>query len=105
MKKERTILSEDISFQGKLYLKDSLTINGHFKGYIQTPGELFVGPAGKVEADIDAGEVCIEGQVQGNVFASNNIQIRKNARIVGDIRTESLQIDSGSRFRGTCVMD
>ena len=105
MKGERTILSEDISFRGKLYLKDALTINGHFKGYIQTPGELLVGPAGKVEADIDAGEVCIEGQVQGNVFAGKRLQIRKNAQIAGDIRTENLQIDPGSRFRGTCIMD
>ena len=105
MKGEVTVLSEDISFRGKLYLKDALKINGYFRGYIQTPGELHVGPAGKVEADIDAGEVSIEGQVQGNVFASKNLRVRKNAQIIGDIRTENLQIDSGARFRGACVMD
>lgn len=105
MREERTILSEDISFKGKLYLKDALTVNGYFKGYIQAADQLLIGPGAKVEADIDAKEICIEGQVHGNVFASKNIQIRKSAQMFGDIRTENLQIESGSRFRGTCIMD
>ena len=105
MKRERTVLGEDINFKGKLYLKDSLTINGYFRGYIQTPEELLIGSAGKVEADIDAGDVCVEGRVQGNVFASKSLRIRKNAQILGDIRTGNLQVESGSRFRGACIMD
>ncbi len=102
---ELTVLGKDIKFQGKLHLKDSLTINGTFRGYIQTPGHLEIGPSAVVEADIDASEVRIDGYVQGNVFASKKIELHKNATLHGDLRTSDLQIASGSRFRGACVMD
>ena len=105
MEVEATVLGKDIKFQGKLHLKDTLTINGSFRGYVQTPSQVNIGPSAVVEADVDAAEVNIDGYVQGNVFASKKIDLRKSGTLYGDLRTSDLQIASGSRFRGTCVMD
>jgi cytoskeletal protein CcmA (bactofilin family) len=100
-----TILGDDISFRGKLQFKNSLQINGRFKGSIATGGHLIVGPGAKVEADVEAGDVSIEGHLQGNVTATRRIDLLRNARLQGDLRTPDLQIASGSRFSGNCIMD
>lgn len=100
-----TVLGEDITFRGKLQFKQNLQINGKFKGSIQTGGHLIIGAGAQVEADIEAGEVTVDGQLQGNVTAVDNIDLRKDARLRGDLRTPNLQIASGSRFSGNCIMD
>ncbi len=100
-----TILSEDIKLRGKLHLKESLVIHGTLQGYIQSPGELQIGSAARIEADIDADEVCVDGYVQGNVFAAKKLSLRKNAQLVGDIRTSELEVEKGARFSGNCIMD
>ena len=100
-----TILGEDIDFRGKLHFKKNLKINGRFRGKIQTGGHLIVGSTAHVEADIEASQVSIEGEVQGNVIASKKIGLKKNSRMKGDLRTPDLEIESGSQFTGSCIMD
>ena len=100
-----TILGSDIIFRGKLSFKKNLKINGSFTGKIDTAGHLIIGNTAKVEADINAGTVSVEGNVRGNVNAIKNIDIMKSARLTGDLRTPDLQIQSGSHFSGNCIMD
>lgn len=100
-----TILGEDISFRGKLQFKNSLQINGRFRGSISTGGRLIVGPAAQVDADIEAGAVSIQGRVTGNITAQKRIDLTRTARLTGDLRTPDLQVESGSKFSGACIMD
>ncbi|MBI3394500.1 MAG: polymer-forming cytoskeletal protein [Spirochaetia bacterium] len=100
-----TILGEDISFRGKLVFKKNLKINGRFKGTIVTPGTLVVGQTAQVEADIEAGTISVQGTVKGNILAKTHVELSRNARIHGDIRTPQLQVETGSHFTGSCVMD
>ncbi|MCB1308127.1 MAG: polymer-forming cytoskeletal protein [Leptospiraceae bacterium] len=100
-----TVLGEDISFRGKLHFKKQLQINGRFKGKISTGGHLVIGKSARVEADVEAGSVAIEGQLQGNVLATRRVDLMKTARLHGDLRTPDLQIESGSRFSGNCIME
>lgn len=99
------MLSGDIKFRGKLYFRDSLHVNGRIKGQIETPGHLIIGPEGEIEADIEAGSVLIEGYAKGNIVASERVDLKKTARLVGDIRTPILSAEAGSKFRGSCLMD
>ena len=105
MKGEPTLLGDDVKFSGKLHLNDTLTINGEFTGYIQSAAEINIGVNSKVNADIDAVEVIVFGQAQGNIFASKKIELRKHSQVVGDVRTAGLQIDLGAKLRGSCLMD
>ncbi len=99
-----TILGDDIVFRGKLSFKDSLKINGTFKGKIDTSGHLVVGASADVDADIEAKTVSVEGRLRGNVNAAARIDITRTARLTGDIKTPDLQIESGSHFSGNCIM-
>ena len=104
-KTSETIISEDIDFKGKLRFSDTIRINGKFRGTIESTGKLIVGSTGHVEADINVGEMVIEGNVQGNIDASNTVKINKNGVLSGDIRTPDLEIQSGAKFIGNCSMN
>lgn len=100
-----TVLGEDIVFRGKLQFKKNLKINGLFRGTISTGGHIIIGPAADVEADIDTNVISVHGRMHGNINANQKIEIMKNGRVTGDIRTPDMEIQPGSRFNGNCIMD
>lgn len=100
-----TVLGDDISFRGKLSFKKTLQINGRFKGFISTGGHLIIGSGAKVDADIEAGDVSVHGELHGNVSAQKRIDLAKTARLRGDVRTPDLSIEPGSKFNGNCIMN
>lgn len=100
-----TILGEDIQFRGRLDFKNSLKINGKFKGQITTAGHLIIGTSAHVDADIEASQVTVDGDLRGNIVANKRIDLNKAARMVGDIRTPDLRIESGSKYSGSCLME
>jgi len=60
-----------------------------------------VGPNGNIHAGVKAREVIALGTIQGNVEAADKIEIRKDARLVGDIRTARIIIEDGAYFKGS----
>ena len=100
-----TILSEDIKFRGNLKFDHTLRINGSFQGTIQSTGELLIGSQGKVEADIKTATMQLEGNLTGNVIASKLISLKRTAKMHGDLRCEQLEIETGAKFTGSCIMD
>jgi cytoskeletal protein CcmA (bactofilin family) len=62
---------------------------------------LTVGPNGRTHSSIRAREVVVLGSVQGNVEARDKIAIRKNGKLVGDIKTAGIIIDDGAYFKGS----
>ncbi len=63
--------------------------------------KLTIGPNGVVRAGIKAREVVALGTIQGNVEAHEKIEIRKDAKLVGDIRTARIIIEDGAYFKGS----
>jgi cytoskeletal protein CcmA (bactofilin family) len=61
---------------------------------------LTVGPNGKVIASIKAREIVVLGTIHGNVETTDKIDIRKEAKLVGDIKTARIVIEDGAYFKG-----
>jgi cytoskeletal protein CcmA (bactofilin family) len=61
---------------------------------------LTIGPNGKVTATVKAREVVVLGTLQGNVETRDKIHIRKEAKLVGDIKTARIEIEDGAYFKG-----
>jgi len=66
---------------------------------------LIIGEGAKVMADITCGSVIINGDVTGNVKATEMVELHKPAKVKGDITTPSLMIDKGVVFDGNSKMD
>jgi cytoskeletal protein CcmA (bactofilin family) len=100
-----TLLGRGATFEGKLTFEGTVRIDGRFKGEVFTDDTLVIGEGAHVEAQIDVGEVIIQGTVVGNVTAKRSIEIHAPGRVKGDLHTPSLQIDKGVIFEGRSFME
>ena len=74
--------------KGQVYGREDLTVDGELEGTLELhEHRLTIGPNGKLQASIKAREVVVLGTVHGNVEATEKIDIRKDAKIVGDLKT------------------
>ncbi|MEZ5400739.1 MAG: polymer-forming cytoskeletal protein [Bryobacteraceae bacterium] len=88
--------------KGQLFSREDLYIDGEIEGSVEMQEHrLTVGPNGKVMAGIKAREIVVLGTIHGNVEAGEKIEIRKDAKLVGDIKTVRIVIEDGAYFKGS----
>ena len=95
-----TILGPDASFKGELTFEKGMRLQGRFEGKVTTPGRLHIAKEAKMQADVDAGAIIVEGDVKGNLSASERIELKASARYEGDLRASKLVVDEGAVFTG-----
>jgi cytoskeletal protein CcmA (bactofilin family) len=100
-----TLLGRGATFEGKLTFEGTVRIDGRFRGEVFSDDVLVIGEGAIVEAEIDIGEVIVQGTVMGNIKAKRSIEIHAPGRVKGDIHTPSLQIDKGVVFEGRSFME
>ncbi len=100
-----TILGKGSEFDGKLTFEGQVHIEGKFTGQIHTKDTLIIGQGAKVTAEISAGTVIVNGTVEGNIRATQMVELHQPARVKGSIEAPSLAIDKGVVFEGTCKME
>ena len=95
-------IGKAVKIVGQIFSREDLYIDGDVEGTIELmEHKLTVGPNGKVHSGVKAREVVALGAIQGNVEASDRIEIRKDARLVGDIKTARIVIEDGAYFKGS----
>ena len=100
-----TLLGKGTTFEGKLTFEGTVRIDGKLKGEVFSDDVLIIGDGAYVEAEIDIGEVIIQGTVVGNIRAKRAIEIHAPGKMKGDLHTPSLQIDKGVVFEGRSFME
>src|SRR5579872_6381154 len=96
------ILGKSVILKGQIYGREDVTIDGEVEGTVELQEHrLTVGPTGKVVATIKAREIVVLGTVQGNIETREKIEIRKDAKVIGDIRTARIVIEDGAYFKGS----
>jgi cytoskeletal protein CcmA (bactofilin family) len=94
-----TTLTGDTSFQMML------RVDGHLTGTISSEGgTLIVGTQGQVDANISVSTAMINGTVNGDVVASEKIQLGRTARVIGNITAPKLVLEEGAILEGGCMM-
>jgi cytoskeletal protein CcmA (bactofilin family) len=94
-----------IKIHGEISGNSDLYIDGELQGKIRLGGaRVVIGPNGKVQADIEAGGVSIEGSVEGNIKASESVRLGSGSRVQGSVLTPRIGIDDGARLRGKVEM-
>jgi cytoskeletal protein CcmA (bactofilin family) len=95
------VLGKSVIVKGQIFSREDLTIDGEVEGTVELQEHrLTVGPNGKVLAAIKAKEVVVLGTIHGNVETTDKIDIRKDAKLVGDIKTARVVIEDGAYFKG-----
>src|SRR5258708_37553992 len=95
------VLGKSVIVKGQIFSREDLTIDGEVEGTVELQEHrLTVGPNGKVSASVKAREVVVLGTIHGNVETTDKIDIRKDAKLVGDIKTARIVIEDGAYFKG-----
>lgn len=93
------------SITGEATFKAMLRIDGHFSGRVSSSsGSLVVGAGGQVDANIEVAVCMIHGTVNGDVIATQRIELGRASKLSGNIQTPSLIIEQGAVFEGTSKM-
>jgi cytoskeletal protein CcmA (bactofilin family) len=96
------LVGKAVKIVGQIYSREDLYVDGEIEGTVEAlEHKLTIGPHGTVHAGIKAREVVALGTIQGNVEASEKIEIHKEAKLVGDIRTARIIIEDGAYFKGS----
>jgi cytoskeletal protein CcmA (bactofilin family) len=94
-------IGKSVIIKGELSGSEDLYVDGTIEGTIQLQGNnLIIGPNGHVHADVNAKGVVVEGKLEGNIRASDRVELQKSAVIVGDIATQRIAIEDGAYFKG-----
>lgn len=90
---------------GEANFKAMMRVDGHLSGRVSsTSGTLIVGANGKVDANIEVAVAVIHGTINGDIIATQRLELGRAAKVNGNIQTPSLIIEQGGVFEGSCKM-
>jgi cytoskeletal protein CcmA (bactofilin family) len=94
-------LGKSVIIKGELSGSEDLYVDGQVEGSIELAGHrLIIGPHGQVRARVNAKGVIVQGKLEGNIQASERVELTKSAILVGDIATQRVAIEEGAYFKG-----
>ena len=94
-------IGKSVVIKGELSGSEDLYLDGQVEGSIALKGNsLTVGPNGKVKASVEAKGVVVQGKLEGNVQATDRVELRKSAVVTGDIATQRISIEEGAYLKG-----
>jgi cytoskeletal protein CcmA (bactofilin family) len=95
-------IGKAVKIVGQIFSKEDLYVDGDVEGSLEAmEHKLTIGPNGTVRGGVKAREVAVLGSIQGNVEATDKIEIRKDAKLIGDIKTARIIIEDGAYFKGS----
>jgi cytoskeletal protein CcmA (bactofilin family) len=103
-KKLTAFLDEGSDIEGKYTFTGTVLLNGKFQGEIASPDTLIIGERGVVNATVRAGTLVVNGELVGNVHASERVELTGKARVFGDLESPIVVLDEGVMFEGHCRM-
>jgi cytoskeletal protein CcmA (bactofilin family) len=90
---------------GEANFKAMMRVDGHLSGRINsTSGTLIVGANGIVDANIEVAIAMVHGTVNGDIIATQRLELGRASKLNGNIQTASLMIEPGALFEGSCKM-
>jgi len=98
-----TIVGDSASVDGKFKISDSIEIDCKLKGKLVVDGKVTIQKSGFVNADIKTVSAEVIGKYEGNMIASDYIEITDTGIATGNVKTDSLIINRGGVFSGNII--
>jgi cytoskeletal protein CcmA (bactofilin family) len=94
-------IGKSVVIKGELSGSEDLYIDGQVEGSIALKNHsLTVGPNGQVKASVESKAIVVQGRLEGNLLASDRVELRKSAVVTGDITTQRIAIEEGAYLKG-----
>src|SRR6266851_648926 len=94
-------IGKSVVIRGELTGNEDLYLDGEIEGNINLRDhKLVIGPNGKIKATITARDVVVHGRVEGNLIASERVELKRCCSLTGDVTTQRIVIEDGAYFKG-----
>jgi cytoskeletal protein CcmA (bactofilin family) len=104
MEADKTILGPTLEIEGEIEGAEDLVIQGKIHGKIMSRKSLTVDSSGHVEATISTQNLAVSGMLVGNVEATEKVEVRREGKMIGDIKAPRVIIADGAKFKGNIEM-
>jgi len=95
------LIGKSFVIKGQVSCDGDLYIDGQVEGSVDPKGNrLTIGPEGRLKANVTARAVVVQGKLEGNIQASERVDLKQSAVVVGDIVTERISIEHGACIKG-----
>ncbi len=96
-------VTQDSEIKGTIKFGQAMRVDGNFEGELTSDnGELVVGKTGKVKATVKIKSAVVEGRVDGNIRATDKVELKQSAQIFSDVQAKTLIVEQGIIFVGNC---
>ena len=99
-----TIIGKGTKIEGTITVEGSTRIDGIVGGKLISNDVVTIGPTGEVKAEVKAKAIIVGGKVQGNLEASEKIELQARSELRGDLVAKSLLVEHGAVFHGNSNM-
>ena len=104
--REKAVIGPSIHIDGDLRGEEDLLIEGEVNGTVQLrSNSLTIGAQGKVRADVYAHSIYVEGLMEGDLYGTERVHIRKSAQVRGNVTSPRVSLEDGAKFKGSIEMD
>jgi cytoskeletal protein CcmA (bactofilin family) len=104
IEEDTAFINEGCEVEGTLTVKNSLRVQGDFRGRIESAKTVTVDERATVAGDIRARTVIIYGAVVGNLDAARAVVLHASGRLHGDVKTPAFELERGAFFNGRTEM-
>ena len=98
------IIATGARWKGSLKVEDSVRVDGHFSGEVDTKGTVHVAEGAEMDAKIHAAFVVISGNFKGEIRCEQRVELMPRGRVTGEIVTKILSIHEGATLDGSVQM-
>ena len=100
-----SLWGRSISIKGSVVSGEDLYIDGNLEGLIDAAGSIVtVGPNATLTASIKARRIVISGTVHGPILATESVELRATAKLIGNVSTPRISMEDGAYFKGSIDM-
>ena len=102
-----TLIGPQVTIRGDVMFSGGLYVEGHIQGkVIAEAGEravLTLAEQGRIEGEIQVPVVVINGELQGDVYASERIELAAKARVLGNVHYKVVEMRAGATLTGRLI--
>ncbi len=93
-------IAKGTQLEGQFSSGEQIRFDGQLVGNLTCAKKVVIGESGKIIGDIQADQIVVMGQVEGQVKAERELHLKRGAQVKGKISTGGLIIDEGAVFEG-----
>lgn len=101
----QTVIGESVKVEGTFTGAGDVIVHGQVVGTLKTSNDVIITDTAKVEADIDARNLTVSGEIHGNVVCHGQLQLQAAGKIYGDVSASVIAIEPGAVLKGQCITD